>query len=56
MAELSACYEFASGDRLTICVEVENDYPDALAQAVVAVRDAMREALIVVGELDEDED
>lgn len=43
MATVYASYEYADGERVSVSVEIENDYPDALAEAkataVAGVRD-----------------
>ena len=43
VASVTASYTYAEGERVTVSVEVENEYPDALDQAkataVAGVRD-----------------
>lgn len=55
MATITASYSYASGDLLTVMIDIENDYPDAMSEATKTLGAAMREALVVVAEL-EDED
>lgn len=43
MATVIARYEYADGEQVTISVEVENDYPDALAEAKATAVAGVRE-------------
>lgn len=59
MAILTASWTFADGDQCDVSVEIENDYPDALSQAVVTCVDLIRSVLvtgIAVQQHDEDDE
>ena len=46
MATISASYTFDDGDSVGACVEIENDYPDALSQAVATCVQLLREVMV----------
>lgn len=50
MARLSASYQYADGDKISVTLKIENDYPDALDEARKVCADTLRDliALAVV--------
>ena len=57
MTKLAASYMFSSGDTLGVTLDLENDYPDALHEAVKTIGAAFSEVLTSVSLLeDETED
>jgi len=55
-ARVTASYHFADGDFVSTDVEVETDYPDALAEAVVTCVKLFREAIGIGLDAQADED
>ena len=47
MASVSTSFSFADGDSVGACVEVDGDYPDALAEAVARCTDLLRAAMVL---------
>lgn len=56
MTSLAASYTFSSGDSVGIKLNLENDYPDALSEAVKTLGAAMREVLISVSLMEDEDD
>lgn len=58
MAGVAAIYHYADGDEVSVSVEIENDYPDALREAVRTCADMLREAMVagIVVQAEDDDD
>lgn len=56
MASITGTYQYADGETISIDVVIENDYPDAMAEAKATVVAAIREltGLTVEAEVDPD--
>ena len=53
MTVITAMYRFQTGEKVGVTVELENDYPDCLAEGVKTIGRAMREVITTVSEDDE---
>lgn len=52
MASVTAEYRYADGECVTVMVDVENDYPDCLAQAKAVAVEGVRELTGIGSELE----
>ena len=56
MTNLAAHYTFSSGDTVGVNLDLENDYPDCLAEAVKTLGSAMSAVLTSVSLMEDDDE